>query len=89
MLARPNEIESAFAKYRREPSVADKSPVAATNVEAAVRPTLVNARLNYRIVGVCPYCEKPMGRVNCCDQEVFLCEEDRFVSPLPNEEMPE
>lgn len=62
---------------------------AASSIEAKAEPSRVTARLNYSVVGVCPYCEKPMGRVNCCDQEVFLCEEDRFVSPLPNDELPE
>jgi hypothetical protein len=89
MLASSNQIESAFAKFRRERPESSVEATVPAAIEAAFQPTRVNARLNYSIVGVCPYCEKPMGRVNCCDQEVFLCEDDRFVSPLPNEEMPE
>ena len=85
MFARPKEIEGAFAKYHREPA---KQPATASALLASVPKQRVSARLNYSIVGVCPYCEKPMGRVTCCDQEVFLCEDDRFVSPLPNEELP-
>lgn len=86
MFARPGEIASAFKAFQREPRVAPGNPA---SVEAkAAEPKKVTARLNYSIVGVCPYCDAPMGRVTCCDQEVFLCETDRFVSPIPNEELP-
>ena len=82
MLARSEDIVSAFAKVRTQRK---QAPVP---VEAKVEPKKVTAKLNFSAVGVCPYCSKPMGRVICCDQEVFLCEDDRFVSPLPNEELP-
>lgn len=87
MLGNTKDIQDAFARYRRteEPTSVDASIAAASEAP----PVVIQARLNYTSVGVCPYCAKPMGRVNCCDQEVFLCESDRFVSPLPNAELPE
>ena len=83
MLAKSEDITSAFAKFRSQRRTAPV-PVEARSEDT---PTKVTARLNFTSVGVCPYCSEPMGRVTCCDQEVFLCENDRFVSPLPNEEI--
>lgn len=84
MIAKPSEIKSAFDKFVRLEAAA--APALAEKIEPAPMP--IRARLNYTSVGVCPYCSKPMGRVVCCEQEVFLCESDRFVSPLPNAELP-
>ena len=77
------EITSAFAAWKK-PRVAPQKQEE-TPVVAAASP--IRARLNYSAVGVCPYCNQPMDRIECCSQEVFLCESDRFVAPLPNEEL--
>lgn len=74
-------IKDAFAPWKSTPQVA---PAVETSVEASA--TKVTARLNYTSVGVCPYCNQPTTTVECCGQKVFLCEQDRFVAPLPNSE---
>lgn len=82
MLAKPEDIKSAFDQFK-EPVKTTPVAIEAKNEE----PIRMNARLNFQAVGVCPYCAKPMTRVQCCDQEVFLCEDDRMVTPLPNAEI--
>ena len=86
MLAKPEDITSAFAAFRKEePKTEEPKKIEAK--DTSVRPVSVTARLNYSAVGVCPYCNEPMGRVECCGQEVFYCEADRNVAPLPNTEL--
>lgn len=83
----PNQesISAAFAAFKKvEEQKAEKEPEG-QDITASSVP--VRAKLNYTAVGVCPYCNRPMSRTMCCEQEVFLCEDDRFVSPLPNEEI--
>jgi hypothetical protein len=82
MLAKPDDIKSAFSRF--VPEKKETVIEARTEVEEKIP---VRAKLDYSKIGVCIYCSKPMSRVICCDQEVFLCEDDRFVSPLPNEEI--
>lgn len=75
------DIKNAFAAF--QPAVKPVAPAAAEAITAAAP---VRARLNYTDVGVCPYCNQPTKKTMCCGQEVFLCEQDRFVAPLPNSE---
>jgi hypothetical protein len=70
-------IEAAFKRHL--------APEAPTPVIAkASGETKITARLDYSKVGVCPYCGTPMGKVRVNDQMQYLCEKDRFVSPLEN-----
>ena len=70
-------IEAAFKRYLTEKT---STPV---EVKASAE-TKITARLDYSKVGVCPYCGTPMGKVLVNDQTQYLCEKDRFVSPLEN-----
>ena len=85
MLSKPEDITSAFAAFRKTAAVVPSSVEAKTEAT----PQRVVAKLNYQSVGVCPYCAEPMSRILCCGQEVFLCINDRMVTPLPNAELPE
>ena len=91
------DINQAFSAFKSTPvqpidpiSTAPIFPVTATelygDVKVEAKATPITARLNYTEVGICPYCNQPTQKVECCDQIVFLCENDRFVSPLPNSE---
>jgi hypothetical protein len=82
------DIKKAFSAFQSTP-LKPIEPVSTTSnsggkMEAKATP--VTGRLNYTEVGVCPYCNEPTKKVECCGQTVFLCESDRFVSPLPNSE---
>lgn len=85
-----SDIKNAFAAYHPVQSIAPISPtplIAVPAPYADVKASApVTARLNYTQVGVCPYCNEPTKKTQCCGQTVFLCENDRFVSPLPNSE---
>lgn len=80
---KPDDIQRAFSRFliagvqvkTEESTSPEKIPVV--------------AKLNYVEIGVCPYCQKPMTFTEACDQRVYLCEKDRFVSPLPNIELEE
>lgn len=68
-----NQLASSFQKFLKDPVVASN--------KASVR---VTAKLSHSNDGSCPYCSKAMTRTNCCGQEVYICEDDRAVFPLPD-----
>lgn len=76
------DIQTAFSRFKPEVKQVVKPAVTAASV-----PKPVTSRLNYDVVGVCPYCKKPMGYTEACGQRVYLCSDDRFVSPLPNKDL--
>lgn len=77
-----HDIKSAFAAFKQE-----VKPLPPVEVTAASEPVPVKARLNYTAVGVCPYCSKPMTKSQACGQTVFVCMDDRSVTPLPNSDL--
>ena len=77
------DIKKAFSAFQSTP-IQPSSSAAPESIVAKATP--ITGRLNYTEVGVCPYCNEPTKKVECCGQTVFLCENDRFVSPLPNSE---
>jgi hypothetical protein len=78
-----SKLNSIFAQYM-EPVSTTPEKVEASATET---PTPIRARLNYNEIGVCPYCSKVMSKTECCGQTMYLCNDDRFVSPLPNAEL--
>ena len=75
------EIRKAFAAFKVDTPTLEPLPV-----EASTKPTAIRSgRLNYTQVGVCPYCNQPMSKTIACNQEVYVCKDDRFVSPLAND----
>lgn len=77
---KPEDIQKAFSRF-----ITPKKIEAFT--DSPVEKLPVVAKLNYTEVGVCPYCKTPMTHTEACGQKVYLCEKDRFVSPLPNAEL--
>lgn len=71
-----SKITEAFKRF----SVESKAEVAPKDPGEKI----VAVRLDYSKVGVCPYCKKTMSKVTVDDQLQYLCEDDRFVSPLEN-----
>lgn len=47
----------------------------------------VTARLEINDFAVCQYCKKPMRVSKCGDLPVFVCDNDRAVNPMSNEQM--
>ena len=81
-------LNSIFAPYLDVPSKTEATSVVAADSNPAAEPKqAVRARLNYNQIGVCPYCSSVMSKVECCGQTMFVCNSDRFVSPLPNEDL--
>lgn len=83
MTLNDTHLKEAFSKLK--PVVLPKETPIAANSEP--KPVPVTARLNYTAVGVCPYCSKPMQKSTACDQVVYVCMDDRSVTPLPNSEL--
>lgn len=81
-MSNSTSISEEFAKYRQA-VIEEPKPVTAAVEEK--KP--ITARLQYDSVGVCLYCNKVMGKTMVCGQPMFLCKDDRFVSPLPDAEL--
>ncbi len=64
-----------------DPSRANGSLTAAHEVMAAGSPS----RLDYSQVGICIYCGKPMRTISAAGEDSYVCMNDRYVAPLPNE----
>ena len=69
MLERINAFAGREVQVKAEPSVPEAR---------------VSARMENTVPGTCPFCQKAMTTAKVDDNEVFLCEADRFVSPMPN-----
>ncbi len=85
IVSNPKDIDAAFASVTAKVTAPAVPPVEVKEEP----PVAVTAKLRYDVVGVCPYCKKPMGTTEACGQKVYLCNDDRFVSPLPNADLPE
>lgn len=67
------QLASSFQRFLKEPLIA-----------ATTSSTRVTSKLSHPTDGSCPYCSKAMTRTNCCGQEVYICQDDRAVFPLPD-----
>lgn len=68
-------IEKSFERFM--PKAPDPVVVA-----SAEEPTPVTSKMDMGSANVCPYCHKPMVITQCCDQPMYVCNEDRAVFPI-------
>lgn len=57
------------------------------SVTASVPESKVNARLDITEADLCPYCGDRMRRTTALGVDVFLCDHDRHVAPVPNDKL--
>src|SRR4051812_48350984 len=71
-------IDSAFSRWSKPTS----TPLTEIASSDPIRET---AALSIDEPDVCPYCQKAMRRSLAVGLAVFVCDDDRYVAPCPND----
>ena len=75
-----DSISAAFRRWLK-PS----KPVEQTQAAASPTPEKVSAALSLDDPTICPYCKLPMKPCIAADTAAFICDNDRYVAPQPND----
>lgn len=70
-----SKMLTAFDRWLPKPEVKASVP----------EPKPVTARLDITEADLCPYCGDRMRRTTALGIDVFLCDHDRHVAPVPND----
>lgn len=79
-MATPSDVASAFARWL------PAKPATPEPVSAASGERTTSAALSIEAHDVCPYCKAQMQPCKAVGLDVFICDNDRFVSPAPTVE---
>lgn len=76
-MATTSDVDSAFARWL------PAKPEAPEAVLAASGERTTSAALSIEAHDVCPYCKAQMQPCKAVGLDVYMCDNDRFVSPAP------
>jgi hypothetical protein len=72
---------SLFSRLAVEPATRVAPPPEEVRAD---KPSLVQARLESTVEGMCPYCSASMRRTFAAGVESWVCDKDRHVAPVRN-----
>lgn len=76
-MATSNDVDSAFARWL------PVKPATPEHVASAAGERTTAAALSIEAHDVCPYCKAQMQPCKAVGLDVYICDNDRFVSPAP------
>lgn len=79
-----SDLLSMYKTFVGASAVSKETPT--KEIPALLKPR-VSARMTNDVTGVCPFCQSAMSKSSTAGAQVYVCHHDRYVAPVPNQEL--